>query len=264
MPRRASTSSRSSSRRASAPAAGGRRREPLRAARPRARVRHRAARPRPRAHAPPTRSRAPSRRPRELKNQIKNQRAQENSELASAYFGPPARPWFARPGALARAEALGGARAASRRDRSRSPRSNDAASERPPRRRPRARARLRRRRSGLRARRRRRCAPPRARAARAARASTDDVKASETGAEAEDGSGGLRQLLGLKGASAGDEKAFLNWKIRLQLTKPATWVPLIWGVACGAARRGNFHAPCGTSSATRRRRTASAWSRRTR
>ena len=73
--------------------------------------------------------------------------------------------------------------------------------------------------------------------------STDDLpKASETNAEAEDGSGGLRQLLGLKGASAGDEKAFLNWKIRLQLTKPATWVPLIWGVACGAAASGNFHA----------------------
>ena len=35
---------------------------------------------------------------------------------------------------------------------------------------------------------------------------------------------------------------FLNWKIRLQLTKPATWVPLIWGVACGAAASGNYHA----------------------
>ena len=33
----------------------------------------------------------------------------------------------------------------------------------------------------------------------------------------------------------------MNWKIRLQLTKPATWVPLIWGVACGAAASGNYH-----------------------
>jgi hypothetical protein len=33
-----------------------------------------------------------------------------------------------------------------------------------------------------------------------------------------------------------------NWKIRLQLMKPGTWVPLIWGVACGAAASGNFHA----------------------
>ena len=28
----------------------------------------------------------------------------------------------------------------------------------------------------------------------------------------------------------------------LQLTKPVTWVPLIWGVACGAAAAGNYHA----------------------
>mmetsp|Transcript_22 Transcript_22/g.65 ORF Transcript_22/g.65 Transcript_22/m.65 type:complete len:388 (-) Transcript_22:245-1408(-) len=66
--------------------------------------------------------------------------------------------------------------------------------------------------------------------------------AAETNAEAEDGSGGLRQLLGLKGASVDDGKSFLNWKIRLQLMKPATWIPLIWGVACGAAASGNYHA----------------------
>lgn len=66
--------------------------------------------------------------------------------------------------------------------------------------------------------------------------------ASETNAEAEDGSGGVRQLLGLKGATEATGEEFLNWKIRLQLTKPATWVPLIWGVACGAAASGNYHA----------------------
>lgn len=66
--------------------------------------------------------------------------------------------------------------------------------------------------------------------------------AAETNKEAEDGSGGVRQLLGLKGAAAADKDAFLNWKIRLQLTKPATWIPLIWGVACGAAASGNYHA----------------------
>lgn len=27
-------------------------------------------------------------------------------------------------------------------------------------------------------------------------------------------------------------------KIRLQLTKPVTWIPLIWGVLCGAAASG--------------------------
>jgi chlorophyll synthase len=30
------------------------------------------------------------------------------------------------------------------------------------------------------------------------------------------------------------------WKIRLQLTKPVTWIPLIWGVVCGAAASGGF------------------------
>ena len=31
------------------------------------------------------------------------------------------------------------------------------------------------------------------------------------------------------------------WKIRLQLMKPVTWSPLIWGVLCGAAASGRFH-----------------------
>jgi chlorophyll synthase len=40
----------------------------------------------------------------------------------------------------------------------------------------------------------------------------------------------------MKGAGAETNK----WKIRLQLTKPVTWVPLIWGVLCGAAASGQF------------------------
>jgi hypothetical protein len=40
----------------------------------------------------------------------------------------------------------------------------------------------------------------------------------------------------MKGAAASDDK----WAIRLQLTKPVTWVPLIWGVLCGAAASGEF------------------------
>jgi chlorophyll synthase len=52
------------------------------------------------------------------------------------------------------------------------------------------------------------------------------------------GGAGFRQLVGLRGASDDDELPL--WKIRLQLTKPATWVPLIWGVACGAAASGNY------------------------
>ena len=47
---------------------------------------------------------------------------------------------------------------------------------------------------------------------------------------------GVRQLLGMKGA--GDEDNI--WKIRLQLMKPVTWVPLVWGVLCGAAASGGF------------------------
>ncbi|CAK9220880.1 unnamed protein product [Sphagnum troendelagicum] len=47
----------------------------------------------------------------------------------------------------------------------------------------------------------------------------------------------LNQLLGMKGAALETDK----WKIRLQLMKPVTWAPLIWGVLCGAAASGNFH-----------------------
>ncbi|QPN65578.1 chlorophyll synthase ChlG [Synechococcus sp. CBW1006] len=49
--------------------------------------------------------------------------------------------------------------------------------------------------------------------------------------------GAARQLLGMKGASSTSS----IWKIRLQLMKPVTWIPLIWGVLCGAAASGNFH-----------------------
>ncbi|MBE9167593.1 chlorophyll synthase ChlG [Pleurocapsales cyanobacterium LEGE 06147] len=50
-------------------------------------------------------------------------------------------------------------------------------------------------------------------------------------------SGKTRQLLGMKGATSGETNL---WKIRLQLMKPITWIPLIWGVVCGAASSGNF------------------------
>ncbi|MBV9388358.1 MAG: chlorophyll synthase ChlG [Chroococcidiopsidaceae cyanobacterium CP_BM_ER_R8_30] len=46
-----------------------------------------------------------------------------------------------------------------------------------------------------------------------------------------------RQLLGMKGAAPGETSI---WKIRLQLMKPITWIPLIWGVVCGAASSGQF------------------------
>ncbi|NJP12589.1 MAG: chlorophyll synthase ChlG [Leptolyngbyaceae cyanobacterium RU_5_1] len=47
-----------------------------------------------------------------------------------------------------------------------------------------------------------------------------------------------RQLLGMKGAQSGETSI---WKIRLQLMKPITWIPLMWGVICGAASSGRFH-----------------------
>ena len=49
-------------------------------------------------------------------------------------------------------------------------------------------------------------------------------------------SGGARQLLGMKGAGTTTN----IWKIRLQLMKPVTWIPLIWGVLCGAAASGGY------------------------
>ena len=46
-----------------------------------------------------------------------------------------------------------------------------------------------------------------------------------------------RQLLGIKGAS----ETTSIWNLRLQLMKPVTWIPLLWGVVCGAAASGNYH-----------------------
>lgn len=53
----------------------------------------------------------------------------------------------------------------------------------------------------------------------------------------ENSTGKARQLLGMKGAASGETNI---WKIRLQLMKPITWIPLIWGVVCGAASSGNY------------------------
>jgi len=46
-----------------------------------------------------------------------------------------------------------------------------------------------------------------------------------------------RQLSGIRSADTSDN----IWAIRLQLTKPVTWIPLVWGVMCGAAASGNYH-----------------------
>jgi chlorophyll synthase len=48
---------------------------------------------------------------------------------------------------------------------------------------------------------------------------------------------GSAQALGMKGATDEDQP---KWKVLVQLMKPVTWVPLVWGVACGAAASGCF------------------------
>jgi chlorophyll synthase len=60
----------------------------------------------------------------------------------------------------------------------------------------------------------------------------DDDKSSSS-------SSSVNQLLGMKEAKS--SKDLPLWKIRLQLMKPVTWVPLAWGVMCGAAASGNYH-----------------------
>nr|CAD1839830.1 unnamed protein product [Ananas comosus var. bracteatus] len=69
--------------------------------------------------------------------------------------------------------------------------------------------------------------------AKEARPAAPEKAPSPAGAEGSN----INQLLGIKGAAQETDK----WKIRLQLTKPVTWAPLIWGVVCGAAASGNFH-----------------------
>lgn len=69
----------------------------------------------------------------------------------------------------------------------------------------------------------------------------NSLAATELGADAasikSNRSSKTRQLLGMKGAGVGETSI---WKIRLQLMKPITWIPLIWGVVCGAASSGRY------------------------
>lgn len=59
----------------------------------------------------------------------------------------------------------------------------------------------------------------------------------EVASEADTRSAKTRQMLGMKGAEVQETSI---WKIRLQLMKPITWIPLIWGVVCGAASSGHY------------------------
>ncbi len=61
------------------------------------------------------------------------------------------------------------------------------------------------------------------RPARAVRGPVRVVAAASTEEKKNDAA--ARQMLGMKGAALETDK----FKIRVQLTKPVTWVPLIWG-----------------------------------
>ena len=64
----------------------------------------------------------------------------------------------------------------------------------------------------------------------------DGKKSGKVSKNAEAENSDVRQLLGMKGAALETD---IN-KIRLQLTKPVTWIPLIWG-ACVVKRSCGFH-----------------------
>ncbi len=75
---------------------------------------------------------------------------------------------------------------------------------------------------------------------------TPEPSATEPGAEAAPASESAtattanaraRQMLGMKGANVSERSV---WQIHLQLMKPITWIPLIWGVVCGAASSGGY------------------------
>lgn len=51
--------------------------------------------------------------------------------------------------------------------------------------------------------------------------------------------GRAQQLLGFRQAEGADKASKLE--LQIQLMKPGTWIPVCWGVICGAAASGNFH-----------------------
>jgi chlorophyll synthase len=64
------------------------------------------------------------------------------------------------------------------------------------------------------------------------------VLAPKSNWEISKGSADLRQLLGVNRALL---DTTVIWKIHLQLTKPVMWIPLVWGVMCGATGLGNYN-----------------------
>lgn len=85
------------------------------------------------------------------------------------------------------------------------------------------------------------CCPPRTRTRLlicATQKSSSDNKENNTLVQESGSNWSMRQLLGMKGATSKGKTP--KWRIHLQLMKPVTWIPLVWGVVCGTAASGNF------------------------
>lgn len=84
--------------------------------------------------------------------------------------------------------------------------------------------------------------------------------AAATKTDKKDASSAARQMMGMKGAA---EETNI-WKIRVQLTKPVTWIPLIWGARMTLTRRrgwgeGPWEGGEGYSAERRSRSARSCW-----
>jgi len=67
----------------------------------------------------------------------------------------------------------------------------------------------------------------------------DAKKATTKAADDAVGNSDIQQILGFRQTGNSDELP--KWRIQIQLMKPGTWVPVCWGVMCGAAASGNYH-----------------------
>lgn len=63
---------------------------------------------------------------------------------------------------------------------------------------------------------------------------TEIPDSTTTSTSSETTTAAARQLLGMKGAKSGETNI---WKIRLQLMKPITWIPLMWVLSVALHRR---------------------------
>ncbi|XRA96748.1 chlorophyll synthase [Pycnococcus provasolii] len=55
------------------------------------------------------------------------------------------------------------------------------------------------------------------------------------------GNADVQRILGFRQTDGAEAEEVPKWQVMVQLSKPGTWVPVVWGVLCGAAASGNFH-----------------------